>query len=125
MVHSARFTCVLDTCVKYPIDVRDVSLWFAHFELYRPKWSQTIFDELRKVMIEKGMPDQQATKPARARCVHVNQWSHHYRYCVPSPTGPRPITCASVCPIACTPKYFSWSTQDLCQSSYPGVQTEF
>ena len=62
MVHSARFTCVLDTCVIYPIDVRDVLLWFAHFELYRPKWSQTIFDELRKVMIEKGMPDQQATK---------------------------------------------------------------
>lgn len=62
MIHSARFTCVLDTCVIYPIDIRDVLLWFAHFDLFRPKWSQTIFDELHKVMIEKGMPPEKATK---------------------------------------------------------------
>lgn len=62
MIHSARFTCVLDTCVIYPIDIRDLLLWFAYFELYRPKWSQTIFDELKKVMIEKGMPHEKATR---------------------------------------------------------------
>jgi predicted nucleic acid-binding protein len=61
MVHSTRFTCVLDTCVIYPIDIRDLLLWFAHFDLYTPKWSQTIFDELHKVMIEKGMPVEKAT----------------------------------------------------------------
>ena len=60
MVHSARFTCVLDTCVIYPIDIRDLLLWFAYFDLYKPKWSQTIFNELHKVMVEKGMPDDQA-----------------------------------------------------------------
>jgi predicted nucleic acid-binding protein len=62
MIHSTRFTCVLDTCVIYPIDIRDLLLWFAHFDLYRPKWSQTIFSELHKVMIEKGMPSQIASK---------------------------------------------------------------
>lgn len=60
MIHSTRFTCVLDTCVVYPIDIRDLLLWFAHFDLYRPKWSQTIFDELYTVMIKKGMPDEKA-----------------------------------------------------------------
>jgi predicted nucleic acid-binding protein len=62
MIHSARFTCVLDTCVIYPIDIRDILLWFAHFDLFRPKWSQTIFDELHKVMIERGMPPDKAIK---------------------------------------------------------------
>jgi predicted nucleic acid-binding protein len=62
MVHSARFTCVLDTCVIYPIDIRDLLLWFAHFDLYRPKWSQTIFDELHGVMIKNGMPEEIAKK---------------------------------------------------------------
>lgn len=60
MIHSARFTCVLDTCVIYPIDIRDLLLWFAHFDLYRPKWSQTIFDELHSVMVKKGMPEEKA-----------------------------------------------------------------
>jgi len=60
MIHSARFTCVLDTCVIYPIDIRDLLLWFAYFELYSPKWSQTIFDELTAVMIEKGMSSEKA-----------------------------------------------------------------
>jgi hypothetical protein len=62
MIHSARFTCVLDTCVIYQIDIRDLLLWFAHFDLYRPKWSQTIFNELHAVMIEKGMPIEKADK---------------------------------------------------------------
>ncbi len=62
MLHSARFTCVLDTCVIYPIDIRDLLLWFAYFELYRPKWSPTIFDELCRVMIEKGMPVELANR---------------------------------------------------------------
>lgn len=62
MLHSARFTCVLDTCVIYPIDIRDLLLWFAYFELYRPKWSPTIFDELYRVMIEKGMPVELANR---------------------------------------------------------------
>ena len=30
MIHSVRFTCVLDTNVIYPIDIRDLLFWFAN-----------------------------------------------------------------------------------------------
>lgn len=62
MIHSTRFTCVLDTCVIYPIDVRDLLLWFAYFDLYTPKWSQHVFDELHRVMVEKGMSNEIARR---------------------------------------------------------------
>lgn len=55
MIHSVRFTCVLDSCVIYPIDIRDLLLWFAYYDLYKPKWSQTIFSELEKVMVTRGL----------------------------------------------------------------------
>lgn len=55
MIHSVRFTCVLDTNVIYPIEVRDILLWFAHHELYTPKWSKHIFDEWAEVMRRKGI----------------------------------------------------------------------
>lgn len=56
MIHSVRFTCVLDTNVIYPVDIRDILFWFAHYELFTPKWSTHIFDELEKVMTRKGIP---------------------------------------------------------------------
>lgn len=62
MIHSSRFTCVLDTCVLYPVDIRDLLLWFAYFELYTPKWSYNIFRELKKVMVQKGMTIEQAER---------------------------------------------------------------
>lgn len=55
MIHSVRFTAVLDTNVVYPVIIRDILLWFAYYELYTPKWSEHIFDEWKKVMIEKGV----------------------------------------------------------------------
>ena|GEM_PF-2443558 len=33
MIHSVKYTCVLDTNVIYPIEIRDLLFWFAHFEL--------------------------------------------------------------------------------------------
>ena len=54
MIGSSRFTVVLDTCVIYPIYVRDILLWFAHYDLYTPKWSEGIFDELTNIMKRKG-----------------------------------------------------------------------
>lgn len=62
MIHSVRFTCVLDTNVIYPLDVRDVLLWFAYFDLYTPKWSKTIFSELEEVMLRKGIARETITK---------------------------------------------------------------
>lgn len=62
MIHSVRFTVVLDTNVIYPIIIRDLLFWFAHHDLYTPKWSKHIFDEWRSVMKRKGTPYDEADK---------------------------------------------------------------
>lgn len=62
MIHSVRFTCVLDTNIIYPIEIRDLLLWFAHFDMYTPKWSKHIFDEWEKVMREKGVDEEEIKK---------------------------------------------------------------
>lgn len=54
MIYSVRFKCVLDTNVIYPLEIRDLLLWFAHYDLYTPKWSDHIIDELEDVMTRKG-----------------------------------------------------------------------
>jgi len=55
MIHSIRFACVLDTYFIYPLEVRDLLFWFAHFDLFTPKWSKHIFDEWKAVMKRKGI----------------------------------------------------------------------
>lgn len=62
MIHSVKFTCVLDTNVIFPIELRDLLFWFAHFELYTPKWSKHIFDEWIDVMKRKGVPEEEINK---------------------------------------------------------------
>jgi predicted nucleic acid-binding protein len=57
MIHSVKFTCVLDTNVIYPIAIRDLLLWFAHYDLYTPKWSKHVFDELQEVMRRKEIKE--------------------------------------------------------------------
>lgn len=53
MIHSVRFTAVLDTNVLYPVVIRDLLFWFAYYELYTPKWSRHIFKEWEQVIREK------------------------------------------------------------------------
>lgn len=62
MIHSVKFICVLDTNVIYPIEIRDLLFWFAHYELYTPKWSKHIFDEWIDVMRRKGLPEMEINK---------------------------------------------------------------
>ncbi len=62
MIHSVRFTCVLDTNVIYPIDIRDLLFWFASYDLFTPKWSKHIFSEWENVMKRKGIPDEEIKK---------------------------------------------------------------
>jgi predicted nucleic acid-binding protein len=62
MIHSVRFTVVLDTNVIYPVIIRDLLFWFAYYDLYTPKWSEHIFDEWKKVMKEKGVSEEEASK---------------------------------------------------------------
>jgi predicted nucleic acid-binding protein len=62
MIHSIRYTCVLDTNVIVPIEIRDVLFWFAHDELYTPKWSKHIFDEWEDVMRRKKVNENDIKK---------------------------------------------------------------
>ena len=62
MIHSVKFTVVLDTNVIYPVIIRDIIFWFAHYDLYTPKWSKHIFDEWYDVMLRKGVDAIEAKK---------------------------------------------------------------
>lgn len=62
MIHSVRFTCILDTNVIYPIDIRDLLFWFASYDLFTPKWSKHIFSEWEEVMKRKGIHNDEIKK---------------------------------------------------------------
>lgn len=62
MIHSVRFIVVLDTNVVFPIICRDILFWFAHYDLYTPKWSEHIFNEWERVMLKKGIAPEEIKK---------------------------------------------------------------
>ena len=62
MIHSVRFTAVLDTCVLYPLLHRDILLWFASHQLFTPKWTKHICDEWYDVMKRKGISENKINK---------------------------------------------------------------
>jgi predicted nucleic acid-binding protein len=62
MIHSVRFKAVLDTNVIFPVVIRDLLFWFAHHELFTPKWSENIFAEWKEVMVRKGVAEKEAEK---------------------------------------------------------------
>jgi len=62
MIHSKKFTCVLDTNVIFPIEIRDLLFWFAYYELFTPKWSSQIFYEWDDVMERKGVKKEERDK---------------------------------------------------------------
>lgn len=62
MIRSVRTTVVLDTNVIYPVISRDILFWFAHYDLYIPKWSEQIFDEWKRAMIKRGVSLNEADK---------------------------------------------------------------
>ncbi|TAE17818.1 MAG: PIN domain-containing protein [Bacteroidetes bacterium] len=53
---------VLDTNVIFPIVIRDILFWFAHFDIYKPKWTADIFNEWKRVMLQKGVDIKAAEK---------------------------------------------------------------
>jgi len=65
MIHSVRFAVVLDTNVIYPVIIRDLLFWFAHYELFTIKWSAHIFDEWIRVMKVKGIDSNEIDKRVR------------------------------------------------------------
>ena len=62
MIHSVRFKAVLDTNVIYPVVIRDLLFWFAHYDLYTPQWSNHIFEEWKSVMERKGISEEEVKK---------------------------------------------------------------
>ncbi|RME13213.1 MAG: PIN domain-containing protein [Bacteroidetes bacterium] len=65
MIHSPQITCLLDTNVIVPIEVRDLLFWFAHDDLYIPRWSRHIFDEWVSVMRRRGISETEIKKRLR------------------------------------------------------------
>lgn len=65
MIHSLRFTCVLDTNVIYPIEIRDLLFWFASYDLFTLKWSKHIFTEWESVMRRKKISESEIQKRIR------------------------------------------------------------
>jgi predicted nucleic acid-binding protein len=85
MIHSVRFTAVLDTNVVYPVIIRDILFWFAHYDLYTPKWSEHIFDEWKKVMKEKRVSDEDANKRmSKANAAFPDALVENYQGLIPN-----------------------------------------
>lgn len=79
MIHSVSFIAVLDTNVIYPVIIRDLLFWFAHYDLYTPKWSENIFDEWKSVMERKGITEDIAAKRvAIANLAFPDAMVHNY-----------------------------------------------
>jgi predicted nucleic acid-binding protein len=52
MIHSPKFTVVLDACVLYPAPVRDILLSLASEGLFKPKWTYEIQDEWMRNLLK-------------------------------------------------------------------------
>jgi hypothetical protein len=54
MIKQGNFTVVLDSCVLYKANIRDLLLRIAKNELYQPRWSKAICNEVVKNLIVRG-----------------------------------------------------------------------
>ena len=94
MIHSTRYICVLDTNVIYPIEIRDLLFWFAHDDLFIPKWSKHIFDEWEIVMKRKGVSEKEIKKRINwANLAFPDALVENYEFLIDSLELPDPKDC--------------------------------
>ncbi|WP_363259472.1 PIN domain-containing protein [Hamadaea sp.] len=58
---------LLDTCVLFPMYLRDSLLRLAAADLYRPHWSPQILDELHRVLVREGATSAPVTSHSSPR----------------------------------------------------------
>jgi hypothetical protein len=46
------FSAFLDADVLFPVGLRDSLLWIAHFDVYSPRWSADVLDEMRRNILD-------------------------------------------------------------------------
>lgn len=56
------FTALLDTCVLYPAYLCDTLLRLAEASAYRPLWSSGVLSELRRNLVERGIPPERVDR---------------------------------------------------------------
>ena len=61
-----RYSCVLDACVLHPAILMGSLLWLATERLYRPFWSDTIWDEWQRSLEKRFGEGNEALKMKRA-----------------------------------------------------------
>ncbi|MCR9066951.1 MAG: PIN domain-containing protein [Cytophagales bacterium] len=91
MIHSVKFTCVIDTCAIHPLFVRDYLFWLAYYELFTPKWSSHIFDEWKRLLQEKGLNEEEIAKRiGRANAAFPDAMVTNYEKIIDGLTLPDP-----------------------------------
>ncbi|MFZ5871996.1 MAG: PIN domain-containing protein [Actinomycetota bacterium] len=56
------FPAFLDTCVLFSPTLTDTLLRIAEEDAFRPHWSAEVLEELRRVLVREGMPEERAAK---------------------------------------------------------------
>lgn len=94
MIHSVRFIAVLDTNVIYPVFIRDLLFWFAHYGMYTPKWSKHVFTEWELVMTRKGISEEEAKRRTqRANMAFPDALVNNYEQLIKNLELPDPDDC--------------------------------
>ncbi len=70
---------VLDACVLFPASLRDTLLRAASADLYRLKLTDEILEEVRRNLVERGMPEEKAQRLITNISEHFNEAfvTHH------------------------------------------------
>lgn len=84
-----RFTIVVDACVLVRVLPRNIILSLAEAGLFRPRWSETILEEMERALRDKiykgkdNAAELAATQRARISIAFDEALTHDYEACLP------------------------------------------